>query len=55
MKRVFSLFICVLLPPLKHFQLFTWNSIFITMLMGFKLEFRAPERMKLMFLHVGPL
>lgn len=32
----------ILYPPLKHFQLFTWNSIWITILVGFKLESRAP-------------
>lgn len=36
MKKVFSFFLCVLHPPLKHFQLFTWNSAYIAVLMGFQ-------------------
>ena len=52
-NKLFSLFIHVLHLSLKHFKLFTWNSIWIIMLMEFKLEIGATERMKQVFLCIG--
>lgn len=45
MNRVY-LFIPTLRLSQKHLKLFTWNSIWVIMLMEFKLEIRATEGMK---------
>lgn len=51
-QSVFFIYSCLHLSP-KHLKVFTWNSVWIIMLMEFKLEIRATERMKQVFLCRG--